>query len=143
MKTHPVPLALLVISLGCATLPSVPPHEFLGEIRHSGKQHTVLLEVPETPKDAFFDAIERAPALSSVDKALIRKQISRDVYTHCSVALFQHSGGTYLELDQCYPRREIGQDSDGRTIVTGGSGSVSLFKQADEGWRPVVGMHYD
>lgn len=48
-----------------------------------------------------------------------------------------------MEIDQFYPQKEMGKDSDGHTIIEGGSGCKSTYGYRNGQWTTRGGIFYD
>jgi hypothetical protein len=109
----------------------------------TSKQRVVLFEIEKTPKTAFLDLVSKSTGLSDEDKQVVRNDISADVYTHCSLVKYQSKGDLFMDIDQFYPRKEMGKDSGGHTIMEGGSGTQSSYTYKDGKWVVLGWTNYD
>lgn len=114
---------------------------------HHKNKPSLILKIEGTPKDTFLKCVDESSDLTHADREIIREDVTRGAsaggYTHVKLSKYKQNGETYLEIDMYYPRKQIGEDSSGHTIVTGGSGSISKYKLENEKWRIVGGVHYD
>ena len=106
-------------------------------------KETPILEIKEMPKETFLRFVEESVDLTDEEKKTIRKNIDPTVYTHARLAKHQQNEEIFLEIDQYYPSKLIGEDSAGHPQVIGGSGTISVYKLENELWRLVADMHYD
>ncbi|MEN8250833.1 MAG: hypothetical protein ABFS32_18010 [Bacteroidota bacterium] len=118
--------------------------ELYEEVKSPAKNEPLMtLEIQEMPKVTFLRFVEKNTGLTEADKKAIRKDINPNVYTHARLTKYQQNGYIFLMIDQYYPRKIIGKDSAGHPIVTGGSGSISIYKLENEIWRLVKNTFYD
>ena len=103
----------------------------------------VILETEEMPKETFLRFVEKSVDLSDEEKKIIKRGIHPTTYTHVRLSKYQQNGEMFLKIDQFYPQKFIGKDSAGHQRVTGGSGSIAVYKLKNGLWLLVGNMLYD
>ena len=94
------------------------------------------------PKGDFLDAVSKSTELTDAEKRIIKRDISADVYTHCGLVKYKRSRKLCMEIHQFYPRKVVGKDSDGHTVVEGACGCRAVYEYVGGQWQlPLVTMY--
>jgi len=136
-KTIILFISLILIS-GCAS-----ESEQNTDAAHKSENRTVLCKIKTLTKAEFLIEVAKSDKLNDNDKKAIQKAVSIDVYSHCKLIKYKSEDKLFMELDQFYPRKELGKDAEGHTLVEGGSGSLDKFEMNEGKWWAGGGMNYD
>jgi hypothetical protein len=133
--------SIVLLGSGCTHAP--PDDRTMWSEMWPDAKSSILFEIKEMPKDLFIEEINKNAALSNEEKVEIKKHISPNVYTHCRLAKWKRGEHLVISIDQYYPEKDLGFDSQGHPIKNFRSGSIEVLYKEGGKWRIPDAYFYD